>query len=304
MSEPTQIGFIGLGQMGAPMAQRLLGPEVTLHVFDPSEAAARRLTDAGAVGHASPAAVADVATLVFACLPSPRVSEDVALGANGVASGKAIRVYVEMSTIGTAAIGRIADGLARHGIGTVDAPISGGPPGARAGTLAVMAAGAPEALAVADAALRRIGRTVYTLGDRPGFGQMMKLVNNLVVAANMASTFEALVLGAKAGLDPSTMVDVLNASTGRSLVTTDIVPRAILPGSFDFGATIAVMDKDVTLGLAEAASLAVPMWTLEQAARLWHFAVTQGRKSDDMTTMIQMLEDWAGAKVRSRPSAR
>jgi 3-hydroxyisobutyrate dehydrogenase-like beta-hydroxyacid dehydrogenase len=300
MREPTQIGFIGLGQMGAPMAQRLLAPEITLHVFDPSEAAARRLADAGAVRHASPAAVADAATLVFACLPNPQVSETVALGADGVASGKAIRVYVEMSTIGTATIGRIADGLARHAIATVDAPISGGPPGARAGTLAVMAAGAPEALAVADAALRRIGRTVYILGDRPGLGQTMKLVNNLVVAANMASTFEALVLGAKAGLDPSTMVDVLNASTGRSLVTTDIVPRAILPGSFDFGATIAVMDKDVTLGLAEAAALSVPMWTLEQAARLWHFAVTQGRKSDDITTMIQMLEDWAGAKVRSR----
>ena len=290
------IGFIGLGQMGAPMAQRLLAPGVVLHVHDPADAAMARLTAAGATGHPSPAAVADAADLVFACLPSPQVSEAVALG---VASGGRLRVYVEMSTIGTAAIARIAASLAAHGIATIDAPISGGPPGARAGTLAIMAAGPDAALAMAEPVLRRIGRTVYRLGDRPGLGQTMKLVNNLVAAANMAAVFEALVLGAKAGLDPAMMTDVLNASTGRSMVSAEMVPPAVLTGRFDFGATIAVMDKDVTLGLAEAAQRGVPMWTLEQAARLWRFAVTQGRQASDITALIQVMEDWAGVQVRS-----
>ncbi len=300
MSERRQIGFIGLGQMGAPMAQRLLEPDVTLHVFDPSDVAAGRLVEGGAVRHASPAAVADAAPLIFACLPSPKVSEAVALGESGVASGALVKVYVEMSTIGSACVTRIAGGLARHGIATVDAPISGGPPGARAGTLAIMAAGAPDAVAAAKPSLQRIGRTVYRLGEQPGSGQMMKLVNNLIVAANMASTFEALVLGAKAGLDPATMVDVVNASTGRSMVSAEMVPGPVLSGRFDFGAAIAVLEKDMSLGLAEANTLGVPMWTLEQAARVWRFAVSQGRGSDDITALIQLMEGWAGAVVRSR----
>ena len=297
MSELTHIGFIGLGQMGAPMAKRLLGPDTTLHVHDRASAAMEHLVAAGAVGHASAAAVADAAPLVFACLPSPAISEAVALGPDGIIAGAAIRTYVEMSTVGRQCVERIAAGLAARNIGFVDAPISGGPPGARAGTLAVMASGAPDAIALAESALRRIGRSLHVLGDRPGLGQTMKLVNNLVIAANMASTFEALVLGAKAGLDADAMVAVLNASTGRSLVTTDIVPRSVLTRSFDFGATIAIMEKDVRLGLAEAAALSVPMWTLEQAARLWTFAVTQGRAADDISALIRVMEEWAGTTV-------
>ncbi len=293
-----QIGFIGLGQMGAPMALRVLAPDIALHVYDPAEAAIGCLVEAGAIRHGSPASVAAAADLVFACLPSPAVSEAAALGPQGIGEGGRVRVYVEMSTIGRAAIERIAAGLAARGIATVDAPISGGPPGARAGTLAVMAAGADAAMAVAEPVLQRIGRVVYRLGSQPGLGQMMKLVNNLVAAANIATTFEALVLGAKAGLAAPMMLDVLNASTGRSLVSTDMAPRA-LTGRFDFGATIAVMEKDMALGLVEATALGVPMWTLEQAARLWRFAVTQGRAGEDITALIQVMEAWAGVTVRA-----
>jgi 3-hydroxyisobutyrate dehydrogenase-like beta-hydroxyacid dehydrogenase len=125
-------------------------------------------------------------------------------------------------------------------------------------------------------------------------------VNNLLIATNLAAAFEALVMGAKAGLDADLMVDVLNASTGRSLVTTDIVPKAILPGTFDFGATTAIMSKDSELGVAEARALGVPIWTIEQAARLWRMGVLQGMGPDDMTTLIKLLEGWSGAEVRSR----
>jgi 3-hydroxyisobutyrate dehydrogenase-like beta-hydroxyacid dehydrogenase len=115
----------------------------------------------------------------------------------------------------------------------------------------------------------------------------------------MAAAFEALVMGAKAGLDADLMVDVLNASTGRSLVTTDIVPKAILPGTFDFGATTAIMSKDAELGVAEARALGVPVWTIEQAARLWKMGVLNGMGADDMTGLIKLLEGWSGAQVRS-----
>ena len=109
----------------------------------------------------------------------------------------------------------------------------------------------------------------------------MKLVNNLLFAANTANAFEAFALGAKAGLDPDTMVEMVNAGTGRSFASSDVMP-SILSGKLRFGATIAVLDKDVGLGLDEARAYDVPMWGIEQAARLWRFAASQGRGGADL----------------------
>lgn len=300
-----QVGFIGLGKMGRPMAERLLCSEMTLHVFDPDPAASDRLTTLGAIGHPNPASVADAATLIFSCLPSPGVSEAVALGPNGIVRGHGVRTYVETSTIGRRTVGRIADGLGERGIGVLDAPVSGGPPGARAGTLAVMASGSDEDLRRAEPALRRIGQSIHRVGQRPGLGQAMKLVNNLVVAANMVAAFEALVFGAAAGLDPQMMTDVLNASTGRSMVSAEMVPASVLTGRFDFGATIAIMDKDVALGLADAAELHTPLGVLAESARVWRAALDHGQQSDDITALIRPMEEAAGVAVRANaPSAR
>ncbi len=295
----TDIGFLGLGQMGAPMAERLFGPGMRLHVFDPRPEAMAPFTARGALACASPAAVADAASIVLACLPSGAVSEAAALGPEGVVHGRAIRIHAEMSTIGRPAVERIAAGLAARGIATVDTPITGGPPGARAGTLALMVAGAPEPVAALRPFLQRIGRSVFVLSETPGQGQVMKLVNNLLIAANMVSTFEALAMGAKAGLDPDTMVEVVNAGTGRSYVTSDLMP-VVLAGRFAYGATIAVVDKDVTLGLEEARALGVPMWGIEQAARVWRFAASQGAAGDDISELARFMERWAGAEIRSR----
>lgn len=295
----THVGFLGLGQMGAPMAERLFGPEVQLHVFDPRPEAMAPFVARGAVAHASPREVADAAGIVLACLPSGKVSEEVALGPDGVIHGRAIRVHAEMSTIGRPAVERIAAGLAARGIALVDTPITGGPPGARAGTLALMISGAPEAVATLRPLLERIGRRLFVLGERPGQGQVMKLVNNLLIAANMVSAFEALSMGARAGLDPDTMVEVVNAGTGRSFVTSDIMP-AVLSGRFGFGAAISVVDKDVSLGLEEARALGVPMWGIEQAARVWRFAASQGMAADDISELARLMERWAGAEIRSR----
>jgi 3-hydroxyisobutyrate dehydrogenase len=204
-----------------------------------------------------------------------------------------------MSTIGRPAVERIAAGLAARGIAAVDTPITGGPPGARAGTLALMVAGAADAVATLRPFLERIGKRLFVLGERPGQGQVMKLVNNLLIAANMVSAFEALAMGAKAGLDPDAMVDVVNAGTGRSFVTSDMMP-AVLSRRFGFGAAIAVVDKDVHLGLEEARALGVPMWGVEQAARVWRFAATQGMAKDDISELARLMERWAGAEIRGR----
>ena len=299
MDDVTRIGFLGLGQMGAPMAERLLGPDVELHVCDPRPEAVAPFVAYGAVACGSPREVADAASIVLACLPSGEVSEAAALGPEGVVHGHAIRVYAEMSTIGRPAMERIAAGLAARGIAAVDTPITGGPPGARAGTLALMVAGAADAVATLRPFLERIGKRLFVLGERPGQGQVMKLVNNLLIAANMVSAFEALAMGAKAGLDPDAMVDVVNAGTGRSFVTSDMMP-AVLSRRFGFGAAIAVVDKDVHLGLEEARALGVPMWGVEQAARVWRFAATQGMAKDDISELARLMERWAGAEIRGR----
>jgi 3-hydroxyisobutyrate dehydrogenase-like beta-hydroxyacid dehydrogenase len=299
MDDVTRVGFLGLGQMGAPMAERLFGPDVELHVFDPRPEAVAPFVARGAVACGSPREVADAASIVLACLPSGEVSEVAALGPEGVVHGRAIRVYAEMSTIGRPAVERIAAGLAARGIAAVDTPITGGPPGARAGTLALMVAGAADAVATLRPFLERIGKRLFVLGERPGQGQVMKLVNNLLIAANMVSAFEALAMGAKAGLDPDAMVDVVNAGTGRSFVTSDMMP-AVLSRRFGFGAAIAVVDKDVHLGLEEARALGVPMWGVEQAARVWRFAATQGMAKDDISELARLMERWAGAEIRGR----
>ena len=300
MDELIDIGFLGLGLMGRPMAERLLSPEVRLHVFDPDARAVAPFRERGAVVHESPQSVADVATIVFASLPSPSVSEAVAFGERGVAHGRAVRFHVEMSTIGRLTVERIASALAPRGIAVVDAPISGGPKGAHAGNLAIMVAGSADAVAFVEPWLRRIGDTLFRVDERPGRGQVMKLVNNLISGAVMASTFESLVMGAKAGLDPDVMVAVLNASSARNSATLQKVPQAILPGTFDFGASIRTFCKDMELGLAEAHALNVPLWAGEAIGQIWRFAMTQGKQDEDYTSLIQFMESWAGVEVRSR----
>jgi 3-hydroxyisobutyrate dehydrogenase-like beta-hydroxyacid dehydrogenase len=292
-----ELGFLGLGQMGAAIAERLEASDVRLHVYDPNPVALAPFVLRGAVDEASAAAVATAAPIVFACLPNGATSE---LVAAEIASSSTLRVYVEMSTIGSATIARIAQMLGKRGIALVDCPISGGPKGARAGTLSVIAAGPGAALDQIRPWLQQIGKNLFEVGEHPGQAQLMKLVNNLINAANMATAFEALVLGAKGGLDPDLMVSVINASTGRNSATLDKVPQAVLPGTFDYGAKLSTMVKDIVLGLKEAEMLGVPMWVHETVGQLWRFGATQGLGEADLTALIQVLEDWAGTEVRSR----
>jgi 3-hydroxyisobutyrate dehydrogenase-like beta-hydroxyacid dehydrogenase len=290
------VGFLGLGQMGGAIAERLLGGDTRLHVFDPAEAALARFRELGAIGHASPQAVAAAAPIVFACLPAPEISDRVA--SEIAASPGMARIYVEMSTIGRRTVMGIAERLGAYGVTVVDCPVSGGPAGARAGTLATMAAGPRAALDELRPLLARIGSSPFEIGETPGLGQMMKLVNNLMAIANQTIAFEALVLGAKGGLDPDLMVEVVNKSTGRSTTTEAMVPKAVLTRSFDFGARLAVPYKDLALGLAEAEALGVPMWTTETARQVWRVALGQGMGDEDYSALIKLMERWAGTEVR------
>ena len=289
--------FVGLGAMGSPMAERLIDAGYRLRVFDVNAAAVERMVARGAVAAASPKAAAAEVDLVFACLPNPEVSREVALGPEGVASLAGGRIYVEMSTIGSAAIEAIAEGFAGGGSHLLDAPVSGGPRGARAGTLSTMVAGDRAAFERAKPALDAIARNVFYVGGKPGLGQITKLANNMISGAGMAAAFECTAMAVKAGVDAHLLIDVINASTGRNSATMDKFPAAILNRSFDYGGKLGTMYKDVALCLEEGRRQGVPMWVGASVVQLWFHAMTQGRANDDYTTLIDMIEEWAGVTV-------
>ncbi len=294
MTERKRIGWIGLGQMGFPMAERLLGADTELHVHDPSPGPVAALTARGAIAHDSPRGVGDAAGIVFACLPSQKISQGVA---ESLCGATAIRILVETSTIGRDCLRAIAGRLAARGIATIDAPVSGGPPAAREGRLHIMASGPEAAMVELSPLLHRIGGSVSTLGTEVGQAQVMKLVNNLIMAANMVVAAEGLAIGAKAGLDLGQMVEILGSSTGASRARAEILGPHVVNGSFAFGAHLSIVQKDTALGTAEAAGLAVPVDALDTVAALWRAAAEAGFADRDFTRIAQFLAQRGGVTL-------
>ena len=298
----ARIAFIGCGAMGAPMAERLIDAGHALSIYDPSPAATAPLVARGAVVASSPQAAAAASDVAFACLPSPEVSRKVALDVDGIIACKGLVAYVEMSTIGSKTIKAIAQGLGAAGIPVLDSPVSGGPRGARAGTLSTMVAGARATFESVKPLLETVARNVFYIGEAPGLGQVTKLANNMISAAGMAAAFETSAMAVKAGVDARILIETVNASTGRNSATMDKFPAAILTRSFDYGGKLSTMYKDVFLCLEEARELDVPMWVGSNVVQLWFHAMTQGRGNDDYTALIKMIEDWAGVVVGGNES--
>lgn len=294
------IGFIGIGRMGGAMAERLLDRGFPLVISDASPEAVAPFVARGAIAVDTPRDVADRAEAVFACLPSVAVSLDVATGAAGVIHGKTVRQYVEMSTIGRSAVHEIGTQLAAVGIDVVDAPVSGGPSGARAGTLSVILAGTEEARRAVSEPLAAIAPRQFLVGNDPGLAQMCKLVNNAISLVGMALASEALVVGARAGLDPTVMLEVVNNSTGRNSATAEKFPKAVLTRTFDYGGPIGAGPKDLQLFLDEAERYGIPTEITAAGAHLWRIAVSEGDPDRDFTRLVQTLERWAGVELDGR----
>jgi len=291
------LGFIGVGRMGGPMAGRLLDDGFSLTICDTSDTAVAPLVARGARRAASPTEVASAVETVLVSLPTPAVVQAVALGENGVIGGSRVKMFVDLSTTGPRVATAVAQGLAAKGIVAVDSPVSGGVTGAQKGTLALMVSCPRELLERLQPILRPIGK-VFFIGDRPGMGQTMKLINNLLSAAAIAITSEGMVMGVKAGLDPKVMLDVINAGSGRNSATQDKFPRSVLPRTFDFGFPTELLYKDVKLCLDEGEALGVPMFVGNAVRQL--LAVTkavQGPDSD-FTSIVKCVEEWAGVEVK------
>jgi 3-hydroxyisobutyrate dehydrogenase-like beta-hydroxyacid dehydrogenase len=292
----SPIGFVGLGQMGGPMTRRLIAAGHALVVHDVRTEAVEALVAEGAAAAGSPAEVAARAEVVLVSLPTPEAVRDVALGAEGLIHGSAIRTYVDLSTIGQAVAVEVAEALGERGIVTLDAPVSGGVRGAVAGTLALMVAGSATGLERVRPLLEVFGR-VFHVGERPGLGQLMKLANNLLSATAIVATTEAIVLGVKGGLDPATMLDVINASTGRNTATEDKFPRQVLSGRYAAGFTTGLLSKDLDLCAAAAEALGVPMPVAAEVHAQWQRAVAELGADADITRIVALIERAAGARI-------
>ena len=293
------LGFIGLGNMGVPMASRLVDAGYRLTVFDVRREAVDALRAKGAQAAASPAEVASATETVLLSLPTPPIVREVALGAGGVSSGSKVKTVIDLSTTGARVAREIAAALAAKRITAVDSPVSGGVAGAVAGTLAVMVAG-PQALFSELQPMLAIFGKVFFIGERPGMGQTMKLANNLLSATAMAATAEAVVFGVKSGLDPAVMCDVINAGSGRNTASQDKVPRQVLTRRFAQGFATGLMYKDVRLCLEEAEAAGVPMAVAAGVRALWARANEELGADSDMTAIVQLIERAAGVEVKGR----
>jgi hypothetical protein len=291
-----EIGFIGLGNMGQPMARRLIEAGHTLVVYDTRNDAVAPLIALGAKTASSPQDVADRVETVMASLPEPHIVAKVATGEGGVIHGKRIKRFVDLSTTGSRAAIDIAAALAKKNIVQIDSPVSGGVGGAVKGTLAVMVSGPAQDVALMKDALGVFGK-VFVIGEKPGMGQTMKLANNVLSACNMAASCEAVVLGVKAGLDPAIMIEVMNSGSGRNSATQDKWPKAMLPRTFDLGFATALMTKDVRLALAEMKQLDVPHDIMDAVGRAWETCISEIGADKDFTTIIQPVERKAGVTV-------
>ena len=191
-----KLGFVGTGAMGAPMSKRLLDQGHELVIFDINSASMNPILEAGAVAAGSPREVADNAEIVFVSVPNNDAVRSAVLGEDGVIAGTKVRLYVSLCTTGSPLASEVGATLSEQAsITTVESPISGGPPGAEAGTLSVMASGPEDAFREVEPLLRLFGKTVVYAGSAPGAAQILKLANNILSATALAATSEAIVMG-------------------------------------------------------------------------------------------------------------
>jgi len=264
-----RFGFAGLGQMGGPMAANIAahlnaGNE-TLSVYDKAGTAERAPETAKALDSLGELAASDT---IFLSLPDGPVSVAVA-GELAAMPDRAVSVVIDLSTIGLDAAREAGNILAEAGVTYIDAPVSGGQTGARAGTITVMWAGPGDILESHRDVMMSMCKNLFHVGNEPGQGQAVKLLNNFLSATAMAATSEAVAFGLSQGLDMKKLLDVVNVSTGQNTATSDKFPNRILTGTYDAGFKTALLTKDVQLFLDNAKAAGTPVEVAETVVDLW-----------------------------------
>ena len=292
-----RIGFIGLGIMGKPMARNLVRAGFPVTVHNRSRAKVEELVQDGASRASSPREAASAADIVITMLPNSPDVELVALGDGGIKdAARPGQLFIDMSTINPIVSQKIARELAPLGVSMVDAPVSGGEKGAIDGTLSIMAGGAPEDFERALPLFNALGKTITHMGPI-GAGGFTKLANQIIVAVNLTAIGEALVFGAKAGVDPQKMIRALAGGLAGSKCL-DQKSEKILSGDFAPGFKIDLHFKDLNLIQDAARSVGVPIPTAAFVEQLFSALRVRGRGGLDHSGVITLFEDLAGVQVR------
>ena len=297
-SFPTnpKIGFIGLGNMGAALAMRLLDP--ALVVYDPDQTAMKPFVDGGAIVAADLVAMAKQCDIIFACLPTSAVTESVLFGDDGMSGQmKAGQIFIDM-TSGDPAMSRDqAARLKQAGIEFVDAPVSGGPRGAREGVIAIMVGGNAALYAQLLPLFGRISSNNFHAGP-VGAGHALKAGNNLLNLICRMASFEVVSLLVNAGVDAGRAVDILQKSSGRNYATEITLPDNILSGKMHQGFSMALMKKDAGLALGMAAAMAQDMPLGTSAFNALQDAINKHGDAADMSLVALSYEVKTGARIR------
>ncbi|MCO5066599.1 MAG: NAD(P)-dependent oxidoreductase [Rhizobiaceae bacterium] len=292
------IGLIGLGNIGGHFGTRLLAAGYDLVVFDRDPEAMNRLVAKGAVAAKSAASLASTVETVLLCLPMPAI---VLAVASEVAEGTKVTTVVDLSTTGPTVTKEMAALLDAKNISFVGAPVSGGTVAAEKGTLSIMPSGPEETFRKVEPVLKVIGKNIFYMGEDASLGQTMKIINNTLYATSMVASCEALVYGVKAGLDASMMLDVLNASSGRSFATLERIPQCVLDRGFPVRFTTELLHKDIKMCLDEAEKIGATMVVSPAARQFLAFAISQGDGQQDNVFPIRHFEQWAGVQFGKAP---
>ena len=289
----AKVAFIGLGKMGRPMAARLLEARHQVQAFNRSRGPTDQLAALGATPANSAAEAAAHADFVLTALPTPASVDAVYEELASVA--RPGQIFVDHSTVSLEQNRRCAAKLRQRGAQFLDAPVSGGPAGAQAGTLTVMVGGEKEAFEAALPVFQAFGKNIRLCGPT-GAGQAVKLVNQLLVGVHTAAIAEAAVLGAKMGADPKTVLEVIGTSFGGSTMMTRNLPRFI-SRDFSEATSIRLLLKDLGIIHDEAKAAQVPLLLGAVVEQRFLEAAARGMSDQDMAALVRLWEDAAGVTV-------
>ena len=292
-----QIGFVGLGTMGGPMARRLAEQGHRVSGYDVDAARGARAREGGVTLAPSAAGAAETADIVLSSLPDPAAVRGAYLGADGVLSTvRSGTTLIDLSTVDPDTWREVATAARAKGVDCLDAPVSGGPAEAGSGKLVFLVGGEAAVLDRCRALLLTLGTEIHHVGPL-GSGQIIKLVNNVMSIGNVAVAAEAMVLGVKAGLDAQRLFDILSTSGGRSHHFLKRFPN-VLAGDFTPYFGIGLSRKDVSLALAMAARLEMPVPLASTVRQVYEAAHAQGFGQLDMAGVTRLYEQWTGVAVR------
>jgi 3-hydroxyisobutyrate dehydrogenase-like beta-hydroxyacid dehydrogenase len=293
------VGIVGVGVMGGGMAANLLKGGWPLVVYDLDQAKVQHFVSLGARAALGPADVAREASILISMVETTAQSEEVIMGENGFqATAEPGDVILSMATIDPLAVKRWHGTLAERGIELIDAPVSGGQQRAEAGDLSIICGGKAETVERVRPILESMARQIFHMGE-VGQGLAMKLVNNMLIQIGTIAVAEAMVLGAKAGLDPQAMIDVIRQSTGHSVAFEMRAPR-YLTGDFEPGGTVDITYKDQELQTSFAKALGVPLFLANVTQQIYQWARGLGHSKKDSSITVTMYEQAAGVQLGPR----